>query len=102
MNVYQMIESGAFDAPGGLWVKRDSWGNTVALVTEFDEFKGQSPYFNNPVIRVDLFYDRGALGVRYKKSELLSCPGTRAYTHISSPSWWVDGNYSDQYGANHD
>jgi hypothetical protein len=96
MNVYQMIESGAFDEPSGLWVQRNSWGNTVARVTSFDAFKGPAPYFGNPTVYVDLFYLRG---VRFKKNEVLSCPGTQGYTLIPAPSWWADRSFTDAYAA---
>lgn len=99
MNVYQMIEGGAFDTAGGFWVKRNNWGNTVALITEYDEFIGLPPYFNNPIVRCDIFYDRGSSGVRYKKNESLSCPGTSAYTRINPPSWWISGKHCDDYAA---
>lgn len=99
MNVYQMIEHRAFDTPGGFWVKRRTWGNSVALITDFDELNGYPPYFNNPQVRCDIYYDRGATGVRYKKNEILSCPGTSAYTRIQPPKWWIDGKHCDDYAA---
>jgi hypothetical protein len=53
-----MIEHRAFDTPGGFWVKRRTWGNSVALITDFDELNGYPPYFNNPEVRCDIYYDR--------------------------------------------
>lgn len=96
MNVYQMIDAGGFDEPDGLWIQRDSWGGTIARVTSFDAFDGPAPYFGNPTVYVDLFYLRG---IRFKKNEVLSCPGTRAYQRIATPSWWADRSFTDGYAA---
>lgn len=88
MNVYEMIAAGAFDTPGGLWVRRNSWGNTIALVTGFEPLEGPPPYFHNQAVTVDLFSTRGE---RIKKAQRLSCPGTFAYVRIDAPRWWTDG-----------
>ena len=82
MNVYQMIEAGYFDAPGGFWLKRNSWSDLVANVTQYEPLLGLSPYFNNPAVYVDLYWSRGVLKQR---NALLSCPGTYAYTRVDAP-----------------
>ena len=91
-NVYQMIAAGSFDTPGGLWIRRDSWADCIARVTEFETLEGVPPYYRNQLVWVDLFYPRG---VRFKVGEELSCPGTYAYTQIEAPKWWTDGRGAD-------
>ncbi|WP_375416783.1 hypothetical protein [uncultured Hymenobacter sp.] len=84
MNVYQMYRHN--DLRYGFWIVRDSWGNTLARITEIEgvsegsKIKGRYPYYGNPKVWAD-FYDLRTLQLVNQRCEV-SCPGTYAYQMV--------------------
>lgn len=86
MNVYQMYIANGNKA--GFWIKRDSWSNYKAFVTSVQgktegKLKGNHPYYNNCVVRADVYNFRtGELATSFGdggKNHLVSCAGTFGY-----------------------
>lgn len=93
MNIYQMYHSN--DCKFGFYVIRDSWRTVIGRITkiegvkEGEKIKGKSPYYGNPTVYVELykvFDNEDGLAEELCNSghfigeEILSCPGTYAYT----------------------
>lgn len=86
MNVYAMY---TVVGRAGFWVRRKSWGNTVALVKSVGginegELPGNPPYHGNPVVIVDVYSVAGEL---LETDAELSCPGTGDYELVKPPAW---------------
>ena len=93
MNIYQMYKHN--DNKVGFWVRRRTWGKTIAQVKfvgnkTSGKLKGRAPYHNNPEVLCELYDLRtgkktqNKCGANYEKDELtiLSCPGTYSYFMI--------------------
>ena len=85
-NVYEMyVDNGNI---AGFFVRRNSWSSIYAKVITI-EGKSEGPldgtprYFGNPEVIVDIYKNNGKLS---RSGELLSCPGTFAYTKINPPN----------------
>jgi hypothetical protein len=88
MNIYEMYIDNGNGA--GFWVKRNSWGNTCALVNMVGgrgsgALPGDAPYFLNVAVHADVF--ELATGRPKECNILLSGPGTFAYERIEAPQW---------------
>ena len=85
MNVYQMIvENGG----PGFWVRRITWGPTIARVVGVGEFTGKAPYYGNPVVLMDVYSTECEL-----KSGLaeISTPGSyKTWRLIEVENWPED------------
>ncbi|WP_145114263.1 hypothetical protein [Gimesia panareensis] len=85
-NVYEMYVDNGNKA--GFFVRRDSWSSIYAKVISI-EGKSEGPltgtprYFGNPEVIVDIYKNDGSLS---KASDVLSCPGTFAYSQICPES----------------
>jgi hypothetical protein len=83
MNVYQMYAHHEHQV--GFWIVRDSWGNTLAQVSEIEgatagqKLPGRAPYHGNPRVFADFYNTSGKL--LSQRSEV-SCPGTYAYDMV--------------------
>jgi hypothetical protein len=88
MNIYQMYEYNGDRA--GFWVRRDTWGNTIAkvvLIGALTEGKlpGRAPYYGNPPVQVEIYNLHS--GERLDYGDVLRCPGTGSYRMVNAPSW---------------
>lgn len=84
-NIYQMYV--ANNNRAGFYVRRDSWTTVIAKVISVGgqtegPLPGEAPYFKNPKVRMDVFFNDGRLKAR---DEEMPCPGTYAYTLIEEP-----------------
>jgi len=91
MNVYQMYKENGNKV--GFWIRRRSWGNTIAKVIKVNgslegKLEGRDPYYKNPPVIVnmydlrsgDLVKDARALFEGIDSFDMpLSCPGTYSY-----------------------
>lgn len=83
MNVYQMYAHHGHQV--GFWIVRDSWGNTLARVTEIEgatagqKLLGRAPYHGNPQVLADFYNISGKLLSQRRE---VSCPGTYAYDMV--------------------
>ncbi len=69
----------------GFWVCRTTWGKTVARVVGATEFKGNSPYFKNPTLLIDIY---SLLGEIKDELAIMSAPGTyKTWQKIDQPDW---------------
>lgn len=92
-NIYQMYQENGWKT--GFWVRRENWGNTVALVKliageETGKLAGQPPYFSlpgkgSPKVICDVFNEM--TGERIDPDSQLSCPGTYSYRKVEPPTW---------------
>lgn len=84
-NVYQMYEANGNKA--GFFVRRRTWGNTYGRIISIGgltegPLSGESPYFKNQKVIVDLFRNDGSL---VAAGEVLSCPGNYSYERTDAP-----------------
>ncbi len=68
----------------GFFVRRDSWSSVYAKVRTIagqveGPLVGEPPYYSNPEVVMDVFRNDGSLKNAH---ELMSCPGSYAYTQI--------------------
>lgn len=87
MNIYEMYYEN--DKQFGFWIKRNSWGNTIAKVIgiegviEGEEISGSKPYHGNPKVIAEFYKqpkkENCHSGNLDNVSEV-SCPGTFAYS----------------------
>jgi hypothetical protein len=81
MNVFEMCASN--NGPG-FWVRRITWGGTVARVVRVGKFTKAPPYCGNPSVLVDIYSMSGEL-----RDPLVDLPaaGTGTYKLIDPPAW---------------
>jgi len=84
-NIYQMYQDNGDSA--GFFVRRDSWSTVVAKVLSIDGMEtgtlaGKPPYHGNPPVLMAVYNNDGTI---QKESEVMSCPGTDAYTQVDPP-----------------
>ncbi|KQV82690.1 hypothetical protein [Rhizobium sp. Root1220] len=81
-NVFEMYK----EAGGpGFWIRRTTWGNTVARVVGAGAFTAAPPYFGNPSMLMDVYGHDGA-----PKDVLAAvpAPGTyKTWRSVSPPDW---------------
>lgn len=57
------------------WVRRSTWGNTIACVTDIENVeRGRPPYFNGAKVRADIY--RISTGEILEEGAVLPVPGT--------------------------
>lgn len=85
MNVYSMYRQNGCKT--GFWVRRNSWGQTIARVVHVDPLDGFAPYYGNPAVYADYFRwnTQNENWVLVSRNEKLSCPGTYAYARVPKP-----------------
>lgn len=103
MNVYQMYKANGFKF--GFFIKRYTWGYTLAKVTsiegvkEGEKIKGKSPYYGNPKVYAK-FYDaslpKNCNEDTFLKIDEVSCPGTRGYSLIPLIPYRTDSSIKVQ------
>ena len=82
MNIYEMY---VLNDGVGFWVRRNTWGNSIARITHVAPLSTPAPYYGNPEVRVDLY------NIHSKEIEqenmALSCAGTGQYVFINISGW---------------
>lgn len=86
MNVYEMYYEN--DKKFGYWIRRDSWGKTIAKVIgiegvkEGDDIPGAKPYHDNVKVKAE-FYRESSKDYCHSENidniSEVSCPGTFSY-----------------------
>lgn len=84
-NVFQMYVEN--DNRAEFWIRRQSWGGTVAKVLTVQgqrdgELEGSPPYYGNPIVRVGVYDLSGKL--IDGRAELRG-PGNYSYERIPAP-----------------
>lgn len=80
-NLYQMfLEHGG----PGFWIRRVTWTHVCGRVVRVGAFRGEAPYFGNPVVLADLYKLEGGI-----KDVMvpLSSPGGSTWERIERPDW---------------
>lgn len=72
----------------GLWVRRNSWGNTVALITSVGgqvdgKLDGRDPYYGDPEVLADVYDVR--TGALLEQQASLPCVGSWQWAWIGVP-----------------
>ncbi|MEO9849225.1 MAG: hypothetical protein ABJF65_00240 [Reichenbachiella sp.] len=89
-NVYEMYIRN--DYHFGFWIVRNSWGTLMAKVTgiegvkEGEKIKGKHPYYNNPAVEAELYYQTEIASEKpgkFKEKYYVSGPGTFSYRHVN-------------------
>lgn len=72
----------------GFWVRRTTWGNTIAKVEHVGDLKGRAPYYGNPEVRASLF----DLHTGEKKDSItIDTAGTyKTWRWVDPPPWSDD------------
>lgn len=87
MNVYQMYYEN--DKKFGFWIKRNSWGYSIAKVIsiegviEGDEIPGNKPYHSNPKVIAEFYKEDNKNNCHKGNLEdiiEISCPGSFGYS----------------------
>lgn len=84
LNVFQMYV--ANDRKPGFWLRRTTWGNTVAKVVSVGELTGHAPYYGNPKVHADIFNFR--TGKLKEAGARIPAAGTyKTWRQIDPPAW---------------
>lgn len=84
LNVFQIYVANG-EQPG-FWLRRTTWGNTVAKVMSVGPLTGPPPYYGNPQVRADL-YDLASGEVK-ERNVRIPVPGTyKTWRQIEPPPW---------------
>lgn len=81
-NVFEM-----FIANGGpgFWIRRTTWGGTIARIIRAGTFTKPSPYYGNPSVLMDVY---GLDGDLKDGLTVVSVPGTyKTWRRIEAPLW---------------
>ncbi|TCU13747.1 DUF5710 domain-containing protein [Rhizobium sullae] len=81
-NVFEM-----FDANGGpgFWIRRTTWGGTLARIIRAGAFTKAAPYFGNPSVLMDVYGLEGGLK---QGLAMVPVPGTyKTWRRIDVPPW---------------
>ncbi|MEV4606750.1 hypothetical protein MRBLMR1_001707 [Neorhizobium sp. LMR1-1-1.1] len=86
-NIFQMYVANRNRT--GFWIRRTTWGDTVAQVTSIGPLVGPAPYFGNPKVFANI-YSLG--GVPKEKGAKIPVPGTyKTWRQIEPPKWASKG-----------
>lgn len=70
----------------GFWVRRTTWGNTIAKITHVGELTGRAPYFGSPIVRADVFDLH--TGEIKDKGFVIETAGTyKTWRWVQPPEW---------------
>ncbi len=87
MNIYEMYVE-HWKRPG-FWIRRTTWGNTIAKIKHVGELSGRSPYYGNPAV-VAVVYDLSTGDVK-DENFLIDTAGTyKTWRWVQPPSWSSD------------
>jgi len=83
LNVFEMLVNAG---EPGFWMRRTTWGNTVARVVGVGALTAGAPYFGNPSMLMDVYGDDG---VRKDSLAAVPVPGTYKTWRLASPPGWA-------------
>ena len=82
-DVFQMYVANS-EQPG-FWIRRTTWGNTIAQITSVGPFTKPGPYYGNPVVLADIYSLSGELRERGAR---IPAPGTyKTWRLAEAPGW---------------
>ncbi len=82
LNVFEMLVSAG--GPG-FWIRRTTWGNTVARVIGAGVFTDAHPYYGNPSMLMDVY---GGDGLLKDVLAAVPVPGTyKTWRSVDPPDW---------------
>ncbi|MDH4565939.1 hypothetical protein E8E95_04540 [Pseudomonas sp. BN414] len=95
MNIYEMYVE-HWKRPG-FWVRRTTWGNTIAKIKEVGELVGRAPYYGNPqVVAVVFDLHTGELKDEYF---VIDTAGTyKTWRWVNPPSWSGEPDFDPKAG----
>ena len=94
MNIYEMFCE-HWKRPG-YWIRRTSWGNTIAKVVSVGELCGRHPYYGNPEVVV-VVYDIHTGEVK-GESFVIPTAGTGSWRWVHPPAWSTDLPFDPKAG----
>ncbi|ELQ8317899.1 hypothetical protein R2571_006806 [Pseudomonas aeruginosa] len=95
MNIYEMyVEHGRRP---GFWVRRTTWGTTIAKVIEVGELHGPGPYFGNPTV-VATVYDFESGEVKDERFVIGSAGTFKTWRWVQPPEWSGEKPFDPQAG----
>lgn len=84
MNIYEMYVF-HWKKPG-FWVRRTTWGKTIAKITDVGPLSGRAPYYGNPVVKADVFDIH--TGQRTDTDFIIDTAGThKTWCWVQPPDW---------------
>lgn len=95
MNIYEMYVE-HWSQPG-FWVRRTTWGNTIAKVVKVGELKGRPPYYGNPVIIV-VVYDLHSGEVKDDCFAIDTAGTYKTWRWVDPPAWSEDKPFDPTTG----
>lgn len=95
MNIYEMYVE-HWKRPG-FWIRRTTWGNTIAKVIEVGEFAGRAPYYGNPQV-IAVVYDMQTGDVKDKWFEVPAAGTYKTWRWVHPPEWSGEGAFDAAAG----
>ncbi len=95
MNIYQMYVE-HWKRPG-FWVRRTTWGNTIAKIYSVGELSGMAPYYGNPEV-VAIVYDINTGDVKDPHFVIDTAGTYKTWRWVSPPAWSGDADFDPKEG----
>ncbi|MBU2952262.1 hypothetical protein [Marinobacter sp. F3R08] len=95
MNIYQMYVE-HWRQPG-FWVRRTTWGNTIAKIISVGELSGRAPYYGNPEV-IAIVYDINTGEVK-DEHFIIDTAGTyKTWRWVQPPEWSGETDFDPSNG----
>lgn len=95
MNIYQMYVE--FGRKSGFWIRRTTWGHTIAKIAFVGPLSGRAPYYGNPEVVATVF-DIHTGSVKDERF-LIDTAGTyKTWRWVQPPEWSGEAPFDPKAG----
>ena len=95
MNIYEMYVE-HWRQPG-FWVRRTTWGNTIAKIKHVGELSGRAPYYGNPEV-VAVVFDLHTGEVKDAHFVIDTAGTYKTWRWVQPPDWSTDAPFDPKAG----
>lgn len=95
MNIYEMYVE-HWKQPG-FWIRRTTWGNTIAKIKHVGELSGRPPYYGNPEV-VAVVFDLHTGEVKDEHFVIGTAGTYKTWRWVHPPSWSSDATFDPNAG----
>jgi hypothetical protein len=81
----------------GFWVRRTTWGNTIAKITSVGQLSGRAPYYGNPEV-VATVYDIHTGEVKEEHFVIDTAGTYKTWRWVQPPEWSGESHFDPRDG----